>query len=167
MIQGRLERRHFSSIMTNMDYLKELRKRTNHMPLVLPHSVVILFNEKGQVLLEERSDDGYFDFPGGGIDLKESAEDAARRELLEETGLVAKELELFKVYSGEITHYVYFNGDEIYGVDLVYICKKYDGELKPQMEEVKNLLFVDLDKMPEKMSIRNKQIIKDLNSLIK
>ncbi len=150
-----------------MDYLKELRKRTNHMPLVLPHSVVILFNEKGQVLLEERSDDGYFDFPGGGIDLKESAEDAARRELLEETGLVAKELELFKVYSGEITHYVYFNGDEIYGVDLVYICKKYDGELKPQIEEVKNLLFVDLDKMPEKMSIRNKQIIKDLKSLIK
>jgi mutator protein MutT len=137
------------------------------MPLVLPHSVVILFNEKGQVLLEERSDDGYFDFPGGGIDLKESAEDAARRELLEETGLVAKELELFKVYSGEITHYVYFNGDEIYGVDLVYICKKYDGELKPQIEEVKNLLFVDLDKMPEKMSIRNKQIIKDLKSLIK
>ena len=150
-----------------MDYLKELRKRTKHMPLVLPHSVVILFNEKGQVLLEERSDDGYFDFPGGGIDLKESAEDAARRELLEETGLVAKELELFKVYSGEITHYVYFNGDEIYGVDLVYICKKYDGELKPQIEEVKNLLFVNLDKMPEKMSIRNKQIIKDLKNSIK
>ena len=150
-----------------MDYLKELRKRTKHMPLVLPHSVVILFNEKGQVLLEERSDDGYFDFPGGGIDLKESAEDAARRELLEETGLFAKELELFKVYSGEITHYVYFNGDEIYGVDLVYICKKYEGELKPQIEEVKNLLFVDIDKMPEKMSIRNKQIIKDLKNSIK
>ena len=145
-----------------MDYLKELRKRTKHMPLVLPHSVVVLFNDKGQVLLEERSDDGYFDFPGGGIDLKESAEDAARRELLEETGLVAKELTLFKVYSGEITHYVYFNGDELYGVDLVYICKDYEGELKPQQEEVKNLLFVDLDKMPGKMSIRNKQIIKDL-----
>ena len=114
------------------------------MPLVLPHSVVILFNEKGQILLEERSDDGYFDFPGGGIDLKESAEEAASRELLEETGLVAKRLELFKVYSGEITHYVYFNGDEIYGVDLVYICKEYEGELKPQKEEVNRLFFMDL-----------------------
>ena len=77
-----------------MDYLKELRKRTDHMPLVLPHSVVILFNEKGEVLLEERADDGFFDFPGGGIDLKESAEDAARRELKEETGLIADELTL-------------------------------------------------------------------------
>ena len=145
-----------------MDYIKELRKRTNHMPLVLPHSVVVLFNEKDEVLLEERSDDGYFDFPGGSIDLKESAEEAAKRELLEETGLIADELELFKVYSGEITHYVYFNGDEIYGVDLVYICRKYHGEMSPQLEEVKNLKFYKIDDVPDKMSIRNKQIIIDL-----
>ena len=144
------------------DYIKDLRDKTDHMPLLIPHSVVVLFNEKGEVLLEERSDDGYFDFPGGAIDLKETMEEAACRELLEETGIIADELELLKIYSGEITHYVYFNGDEIYGIDLVYICKKYDGELKPQIEEVKNLLFVDLDKMPEKMSIRNKQIIIDL-----
>ena len=145
-----------------MDYIKELRKRTNHMPLVLPHSVVVLFNENNEILLEERSDDGYFDFPGGSIDLKESAEEAASRELLEETGLEALELELFKVYSGEITHYVYFNGDEIYGVDLVYLCHKYKGELKPQPEEVKSLKFYKLSEMPSKMSIRNKQIIEDL-----
>ena len=146
----------------DMDYYKELRKRTDHMALVLPHSVVILFNEKGEVLLEERKDDGYFDFPGGGIDLKESGEDAARRELKEETGLIADELELFKVYSGEVTHYVYFNGDEIYGLDVVYICRDYSGELKPQLEEVKRLAFHSLSNMPEKMSIRNKQIVKDL-----
>ena len=144
------------------DYLKELRKRTKHMPLLIPHSIVVLFNKEGRVLLEERADDGYFDFPGGGIDLKEEADKAAYRELLEETGLVAEELELFKVYSGEITHYVYFNGDEIYGIDLVYTCHKYHGELIPQKEEVKTLKFYDLKNMPEKMSIRNKQIVEDL-----
>ena len=144
------------------DYLKELRKRTKHMPLLLPHSVVVLFNDEGKVLLEERADDGYFDFPGGGIDLKEEADKAAYRELLEETGLIADELSLFKVYSGEITHYVYFNGDEIYGIDLVYTCHKYHGELFPQKEEVKALKFYDLKNMPEKMSIRNKQIVEDL-----
>ena len=144
------------------DYLKDLREKTNHMPLLLPHSVVVLFNEKNEVLLEEREDDGYFDFPGGGIDLKEEASEAAKRELLEETGLEAIELEFFKLYSGEITHYVYFNGDEIYGMDAVYICKKYKGEMKPQASEVKALKFYSLDNMPEKMSIRNKQIIIDL-----
>ena len=144
------------------DYLKDLREKTGHMPLVLPHSVVVVFNEQGEILLEERSDDEYFDFPGGGIDLKESAEDAAKRELLEETGLLAQELIFFNVYSGSITHYVYFNGDEIYGVDCVYLCFKYDGELKPQEDEVNNLKFYKTNEIPDKMSIRNKQIIIDL-----
>jgi 8-oxo-dGTP pyrophosphatase MutT (NUDIX family) len=144
------------------DYIKELREKVGHMPLVLPHAVVILFNENHEVLLEERSDDGYFDFPGGGIDLKESGEEAAKRELEEETGLIAEKLVLFNVYTGEITKYVYFNGDVIYGVDLVYLCDKYHGELKPQLEEVKRLRFYSLDNLPNKMSIRNKQIVKDL-----
>lgn len=144
------------------DYIKELREKVGHMPLVLPHAVVVLFNEKHEVLLEERSDDGYFDFPGGGIDLKESGEEAAKRELEEETGLIADKLVLFNVYTGEITKYVYFNGDVIYGVDLVYLCDKYHGELKPQLEEVKRLSFYSLDNLPNKMSIRNKQIVKDL-----
>ena len=146
------------------DYLKDLREITNHMPLVLPHSVVVLFNENNEVLLEERADDGYFDFPGGGIDLKETAEEAAIRELKEETGLIATELVFFKLYSGEITYYKYFNGDEIYGVDAVYICRKYQGKIIPQQEEVKGLKFYRLDNMPDKMSPRNKQIIIDLKN---
>ena len=144
------------------DYLKKLREKTGHMPLLLAHSVVVLFNEQGKILLEKRSDDGFYDFPGGGIDLKETAEEAGKRELFEETGLVADELELFKVYSGEVTHYVYFNGDEIYGVDLVYLCNKYHGELLPQKEEVSELSFFSLDNMPTKMSPRNLAIIRDL-----
>ena len=136
------------------------------MPLVLPHSLVILFNDKDEILVEERADDGLFDFPGGTIDLEETAEEAAKRELFEETGLITDELELFKVYSGKITHYVYFNGDETYGVDLVYICRKYHGELKPQLEEVKTLKFYTIDKIPDKMSKRNKQIIIDLNNYL-
>ena len=146
------------------DYLKIIREKIGHKPIIVPHSVVILINPQNQVLLEERLDDSYFDFPGGGIDLGESSEEAAKRELFEETGLFAEELELFKVYSGEITHYIYANGDEIYGVDLVYICRLYHGELTPQLEEVKSLAFYDFDALPEKMWIRNKQIIEDFKN---
>ena len=132
------------------------------MSKIIPHSVVVLFNKSNQVLLEERADDGYFDFPGGGLEDNESPLEGAKRELFEETGLIANSLELFKVYTGDITHYVYYNGDEIYGIDHIYLCRDYKGELKPQLSEVKSLGFYSLDKMPSKMSIRNKQIIKDL-----
>ena len=144
------------------DYIKELRKKVGHAPLVIPHAVVLVLNNQNEILIEHRADDGFCDFPGGGVDPNESVEEAALRELKEETGLTANRLELFKVYSGPITHYIYSNGDEIYGVDTVYLCHKYHGELKPQVSEVKRLIFCPLDKMPEKMSKRNKQILIDL-----
>ena len=128
----------------------------------IPHSVVIVLNNQNQVLLEERADDGYFDFPGGAKEENESFLDAAKRELFEETGLTANKLELFKIYEGEITHYIYHNGDEIYGIDYIYICRDYSGELIPQIEEVKALSYFNLDELPSKMSKRNKQIVKDL-----
>lgn len=148
------------------DYIKELRKKIGHAPITIPHSVIIVINNQDEMLLEERSDDGFFDFPGGGIDPKETPEEAAIRELKEETGLIANRLETFKTYTGEITHYIYFNGDEIYGEDHVFICRDYSGELVPQPEEVTRLFFCALDGMPEKMSSRNKQIILDLKKQI-
>ena len=144
------------------DYIKKVRKVIGHEPMLLAHAVVILFNEQNEILIEERADDGYLDFPGGTVDMAEEVIVTAKRELFEETGLVADELELFNIYSGEITRYQYTSGDITYGVDIVYICKKYHGELKPQKEEVKQLTFMKLADIKGKLSPRNKQIIKDL-----
>ena len=128
---------------------------------LLSHSVVLIINNKNEVLLEERADDGFFDFPGGGKENNESEIETASRELLEETGLTADELIYFKTYTGAITYYKYPNGDEIYGIDSIYLFYKYHGELKPQIEEVKSLKFYPINNLPEKMSKRNKLIIKD------
>ena len=143
----------------NDDYIKQIRKLIGHEPMLIPHAVVILFNEEGKVLFEVRADDGYLDFPGGSIDMGEEVKEAAKRELYEETGLIADELELFDVYSGPITKYTYFNKDVIYGVDTFYVCKKYHGALKPQKEEVKELVFLDINEVNGKLSPRNKKVL--------
>lgn len=57
--------------------------------------VAVVTNAKGRVLAFERSDlAGQWQLPQGGIDVGEKPEDAAWRELHEETGLTSKEVDL-------------------------------------------------------------------------
>lgn len=109
-------------------------------------------NEKGELLLELRADNHCWGTVGGAVELGESVEEAAKREMLEETGLVAEELELFRVFSGEETHYIYPNGDEVHVVDIVFICRKFHGSLKPQASEVDDLKFFPIDQIPNNIS---------------
>ena len=148
------------------DYVLKIRELIGHDPLLLAHAVTVVIDENKRVLIEERSDDGFIDFPGGTLDLHETIEECAKRELLEETGLVADYLEFFKIYTGEITKYTYSNGDVIYGIDVVYIVRKYHGELKPQKEEVTSLNFVKLNDIKGKIYSRNRQIIEDLKEIL-
>jgi 8-oxo-dGTP diphosphatase len=62
----------------------------------------VVFNERGHVLLIRRRNDpfkGQFAFPGGFVELGETVENGATRELKEETGIVADNLRLIGVYS--------------------------------------------------------------------
>lgn len=129
---------------------------------VVPHAIAIVVNQEKEVLLIERLDDGFFDFPGGGMDIKETVEECVKRELFEETGLTALEVSLYQLLSGDITYYHYQTGNDIWGLDAIFIINKYVGELKPQLEEVKDLKFYKLKDIPEKMSNRNKYLIKKL-----
>lgn len=86
------------------------------------------------------------------MEIDEELEDTARRELFEETGIIAEELELFGVFSGKALHYVYPNGDEVSNVDIVYLCKKYSGTLKCQAGEVDALRFFAASEIPDNIT---------------
>ena len=132
-----------------MGYISSLREMVGHDPIIHAAASVIVENEKGQILLQKRTDNGTWSYAGGAVELFERTEDTAKRELFEETGLIADELTLFGVFSGEELHYTYPNGDEVSTIDILYICRKYHGELRADGDEVSELRFFDIWELPE------------------
>lgn len=133
-------------------YIMDLRKIVGHRPLLQVGASVIVEDAQGRVLLQLRSDNHCWGYAGGSVELDEVVEDAAKRELQEETGLISQELELFGVFSGKDCHYVYPSGDEVSNVDIVYVCRKYTGTLRCQPGEVEQLRFFALDEIPQNIS---------------
>ena len=133
-------------------YIMDLRQIIGHRTLLQVGASVIVEDELGRILLQRRADNHAWGYAGGSVELDEVVEDAAKRELFEETGLTANSLELFGVFSGPDTHYIYPNGDEVSNIDIVYICRDYSGELIAQPDEVEALEFFAADDLPKNIS---------------
>lgn len=133
------------------EYIMDMRRRVGHIPLMQCGASVIVENEKGEILLQQRSDNGKWGYAGGSVELYEVVEEAAARELEEETGLIADNLELLGVFSGPQMAYTYPNGDQVSNVDVVFLCRKYHGALKCQDGEVEKLAFFAPDALPSPM----------------
>ncbi len=112
-------------------------------------AAAIIVNEKGQVLLQSRSDNDKWGLPGGCQELGERFEDTIIREVKEETNLDITEdnLELIGVVSGASRRNEYPNGDVVFNNTVLYCVKKYSGTLKWD-EESKSMKFFDLDNLP-------------------
>ena len=133
-------------------YIMWLRSFVGHQPLLQCGAGVIIENDKGEILLIKRTDNGCWGYAGGSVELGEKVEDAACREVFEETGFIVDELELFSVFSGEDTRYTYPNGDEVHNIDIVYICRKFHGELKIDKTEAVDAGFFNINNIPENIS---------------
>ena len=146
-------------------YIMDLRKVVGHRPLLQVGASVIVEDDKGRILLQLRSDNNCWGYAGGSVELDEEVEEAAKRELFEETGLIANKLSLFGVFSGKDTHYIYPNGDEVSNIDIVYICKDYSGELRCQEGEVNDLRFFEKDNIPRNLFKPIEKVLKSYLNL--
>ena len=71
-------------------------------------------------------------------------EEAAKRELFEETGLVANSLELFGVFSGIEMRYVYPNGDEVSELKFFSITELPKNISPPQRKPLNDFVKLKL-----------------------
>ncbi|MGN7398594.1 NUDIX hydrolase [Cytobacillus praedii] len=143
-----------------MGYIEGLRNLVGNQPLILVGVAVSVINEAGEFLLQKRSD-GVWGVPGGFMELGESAEEAGRREVLEETGIENGKLDLVGVFSGKQYHVKLQNGDEFYPVTIAYVTKEIkSGILKADGQETTEVKFFKVNELPEKLNPLIKNLIK-------
>lgn len=143
------------------DYVRELRKLTGPQPIILCGAGVIVINSREEILLQHRIDNDLWGLPGGAVELGETVEQAAIREVFEETGVKVKSLKLLGVYSGQDTYYKYPNGDEVYWITVAFISNEFNGKMKPDNYESKECEFFNIKEFPKNLNPIDKLIIDD------
>ena len=113
-------------------------------------AAAIIVNDKGQILLQSRTDNERWGLPGGCQELGERFEETVIREVKEETNLEITEdnLELIGIIAGGTRRKEYPNGDVVINNTALYCVKNYTGEVKWDSES-KEMRFFDLDNLPE------------------
>lgn len=149
-----------------MSYIKDLRKYVEHNPILTAGVGLFVFNDKDEVLMQLRTDYNQYGFPGGAMELGESLEDVARRELKEETNLDIIDLEMVKVLSGKDTYREYPNGDKLYDITAIYVIKKYSGDLMVNDNESKKLEWFNVDNLPSNMTEHTKNYLEKFGNIL-
>lgn len=130
-----------------MSYLSELRKIVGHRPLLSAGATVIVMKDN-KILLNLRSDTNTWGIPGGSMELGETLEQAAMRELFEETGLKAESYTLINVFSGQEFYFEYPNGDMLYSVVALFRANGVSGDLNITDGESFELKYFGFDELP-------------------
>jgi mutator protein MutT len=105
---------------------------------------VFILNEKGELLVCKRKKEpaaGTLDLPGGFVDIGETAEEAAVREIQEELGLHVTQLRYFTSIPNE---YVY-SKMIIHTLDLLFIGKVTDFSDMMAADDVEDAFFMPLN----------------------
>jgi 8-oxo-dGTP pyrophosphatase MutT (NUDIX family) len=129
-------------------YIKRLRAVIGSELIFMPAVSTLVTDDRGRVLLVLETDIDAWSTPGGSVDVDERPADAARREVLEETGLNVRIDGILTVLGGPEFHAHYKNGDEVAYVATVYRGTVVSGECQPDGDEVTAAQWFAADELP-------------------
>jgi len=96
---------------------------------------------------------GSWGLPGGHLEQKEKMQDTAKRELFEETGLVANDFEFICLVND--------NREDQHYVQVGFMAKDAEGEpILKEPDKCEEWKWFDLDNLPQEIFIGAKDIIK-------
>jgi len=132
-------------------YLQSIRSRVGPQCILLPGVRAIILNDRGEVLLQRRRDMDCWGLPSGSLELNETALEALKREVREETGLEVRQAEPMALYSGPSQRFKYPSGDEIQCFSVAFIVRDWAGTPKADGVEGSEVRFWPLSGLPRNL----------------
>jgi 8-oxo-dGTP pyrophosphatase MutT (NUDIX family) len=127
-------------------YVKGVRAKVGHEFLLFPGVLGIVFNDRNELLLAKRSDNGRWAVIGGMVDPHEEPADAVRREVFEESGVIARVDRVSGIYTSATLTYP--NGDVAQYVTTAFRCTAAGGEARVNDDESLDVGWFPLDRLP-------------------
>ena len=129
----------------------EKASQCNHCGFVYyfnPSAAVACFirNHAGELLLVRRAKEpakGTLDLPGGFVDLHETGEEAAMREVKEETGIAVSDCR----YLFSIPNIYPYSGFEVHTLDLFFECRVSSFQQASAADDAAEIIALPIDKI--------------------
>ena len=130
-------------------YMGQLRKLVGRKRIIVPGVRAVIFDTEGKVLLIHRADTGRWGMPAGAVEIGDSAFEALKREVKEETGLIVHAATPFAIYSESRFSFEYPNGDKVQMFALAFRVDQWDGELIRNTDETIGAEFFAVENLPD------------------
>jgi len=142
-------------------YAEDMRKHIGVRRLFMPGVRAVIVNESEELLLQRRTDTTLWGLPGGGVELDETAFEALKREVAEETALEVIEAEPMALYSGQKHRFAYPNGDQVQCFALAFLVRKWEGRPSADGREGSEVRFFPLSRLPQDLVPLHRPTIED------
>ncbi len=126
----------------------------------------VMILKDGRVLLGKRNDDpkkadsqlhgeGTWTMPGGKMHFGESFEDAAIREVLEETGIKVKkeDLKLISITNDMV--------EDAHFITIGFLCENFEGDPRPMEQDITKWKWFGFDNLPSPIFFSSEKILKN------
>ncbi|TDC69636.1 NUDIX domain-containing protein [Micromonospora sp. KC606] len=109
---------------------------------LVPGAAAIVTDEHGRILLQRRTDSGNWSLPGGAMDIGETLQQCAVREVKEETGLDIEITGLLGIYTDPAHVIAYVDGEVRQEFTVTYLARVTGGTLTVS-DESTDVRFID------------------------
>jgi 8-oxo-dGTP pyrophosphatase MutT (NUDIX family) len=133
--------------MAISEYLRRMRTKVGHDSILMPGVTAVVFNQAGQVLLHQSTDNSHWYVIGGAMDPNEEPAETVIREVLEETGITVTVDQILSVTTQR--NICYPNGDVVDYVAINFLCHATDNRAPhPNDDESLAVAYFSVDSLP-------------------